>query len=139
MLLFSSHSQIYTAISLHILQLVYTFIGKMHFSATTFFALASLAIQSSLALVVPKDIQSTDNTLSSRAPHFFQLREPAPDYTLYSPNPAAAGAYSSFDFKALDGEQSSEYHVKVYLESSSGDKTEVSLYFLLVSAYESML
>ena len=104
----------------------------MHFSATTFIALASLAVQSSLALVIPKDVSSSEiNNIVAREPHFFQIREPAPDYTLYSPNPAVAGTEGSFEFKALDGEQSSEYHVKVYLENDSGSKTEVSLLLLL--------
>lgn len=108
----------------------------MHFSATTFIALASLAVHSALALVIPQDAASSRNNLIAREPHFFQLREPAPDYTLCSPNPAAAGAYGSFEFKALDGEQSSEYHVKVYLESNSGSKAEVSL---LMQCYPCLL
>jgi hypothetical protein len=104
----------------------------MHFSATTFIALASLAVQSSLALVIPKDVSSSEiHNIVAREPHFFQIREPAPDYTLYSPNPAVAGTEGSFEFKALDGEQSSEYHVKVYLENDAGSKTEVSLLRLL--------
>lgn len=99
----------------------------MYFSATIF-ALASLAVQSSLALVIPKNVEvaRSEDNLVAREPHFFEIREPSPDYTLYSPNPTTSGAYGSFEFKVLDGEQSSEYHVKVYLQSTSGSKTEVS-------------
>lgn len=98
----------------------------MHFSSSII-AFACLAVQSSLALVIPQDSSSSSGNLVQRAPHFFQVREPASDYTLYSPNPASSGATGSFEFKALDGEQSSEYHCKVYLESSDGSRTEVSL------------
>ncbi|KAK9893766.1 hypothetical protein P389DRAFT_174617 [Cystobasidium minutum MCA 4210] len=95
----------------------------MHFSAAPIIAFAALAVQSSLALVIPQD---TSSTLEQRAPHFFQVREPAADYTLYSPTAASDNATGSFEFKALDGEQSSEYHCKVYLQSSSGSRTEVA-------------
>lgn len=105
----------------------------MHFFATTFIAIASLVVQSSFGLVIPKDVSSSqNNNIVAREPHFFQIREPSPDYTLYSPNPTVAGAEGSFEFKALDGEQSSEYHVKVYLESTSGNKTKVSLLLSLL-------
>jgi hypothetical protein len=90
----------------------------------------ALAAQS-LALAVPPlaKMRLTEETMSShletRAPHFFEIREPASGYTLESPSPASANATGSFEFKALDGEQSSEYSCKVYLQSSSGDKQQV--------------
>lgn len=98
----------------------------MYLPATsTFIALASLALSSTSALVIPSQEDSTSSHLVKREPHFFQVREPSSGYTLYSPNPAHSGSSGSFEFKALDGEQSSEFHVKVFLQAESGNREEV--------------
>lgn len=97
--------------------------------ATTALATLSLLVPFTAGMVVPKaefDL-SERNILDTREPHPFEIQDPKSGYTLYSPYPSYSGAIGQFPFKALDGEQSSEYYVKVFLKSNkNGKRTKVS-------------